>query len=127
MPTVWFIRHAESEANAGLPSSSPIQVGLTAKGIKQAKQIALSFQKPPDLIITSPYMRTKQTAEPTLQRFPDVLHEEWPVHEFTYLTRFLDQPTTISDRRPTVNAFRQRRDPFYTDGEGAECVRFCTG
>lgn len=118
MPTVWFIRHAQSEANVGQPTAHPATIKLTPEGIEQAYSIA-SFLKTPDLIITSPYKRTLETAQPTLERFPDVDHEEWPVEEFTYLAP-LDTLTTSFERKPMVEAFWQREDPSYVDGEETE-------
>ena len=83
MLTVWFIRHGESEGNVGLATSESAMIRLTARGIEQAELIALAFIEPPTLIVTSPYLRAKQTAQLTLLRFPDARREEWPVHEFT--------------------------------------------
>ena len=121
MPIIWFIRHAESETNVGLPTISPLTSRLTPAGREQAQSIARYFTTPPELIITSSYMRTKQTAEPTQQHFPDAHVEEWPVHEFTYLSESLGSgPTTINQRRPLVDAYWERLDSLYTDGEGAE-------
>jgi probable phosphoglycerate mutase len=120
MPTAWFIRHGESEANAGLPTISPASVRLTSRGRKQAECIARAFTTQPDMIITSPYIRTKQTAIPTIERFPRSLQREWQVQEFTYLSPSEYQNTTIEQRRPLARAYWQRMDPFYMDGEGAE-------
>lgn len=85
MRTVWLIRHAQSESNFGLPSFIPAAPPLTPLGIEQARYVAGAFSERPNLIVTSPYVRTQQTAQPTLERFPDVPQEEWPVQEFTYL------------------------------------------
>lgn len=120
MRTVWFIRHGESEANAGLPTTDPVSTSLTKKGFEQAKSIAASFQEPPSLIVTSSYVRTKQTAWPTVKCFPDTPQEEWPVHEFTYLSLTNKQSSTVQQRRPLVQQFWHRNDPFYIAGEGAE-------
>lgn len=120
MITVWFIRHAESESNAGLPTQDPASTKITAKGQQQASQIALSLPQAPALVVTSPYLRTKQTAEPTLERFPEALQSEWPVQEFTFLAPAQYHNTTVYQRRPLVNVYWQRCDPFYIDGEGAE-------
>jgi broad specificity phosphatase PhoE len=120
MPTAWFIRHGESEANAGLPTTSPASVRLTSRGRKQGEYIARAFTKQPDRIITSPYIRTKQTAIPTIERFPRSLQCEWQVQEFTYLSPSDYQNTTIEQRRPLAHAYWQRLDPCYEDGEGAE-------
>jgi probable phosphoglycerate mutase len=120
MPTARFIRHAESEANAGLRTMSPTNVRLTRRGSKQAEYITKAFTTQPDIIVTSPYIRTKQTAIPTIERFPRSLLKEWQVQEFTYLSPSLYQGTTIEERRPLAHAYWQHYDPFYVDGEGAE-------
>ncbi len=119
MPTVLFIRHAESEANAGQPTAHPTTIKITPKGIEQAKAIASSLTKEPDLIITSPYKRTYETAQPTFSRFPYVPHEEWSVEEFTYLAPLGTLTTTI-ERKPMVEAFWEREDPSYVDGDEVE-------
>lgn len=119
MPTVLFIRHAESEANAGQPTAHPATVKITPKGFEQAKSIASFFTKEPDLIITSPYKRTYETAQPTFARFPEARRAEWSVEEFTYLTP-LDTFTTFVERKPMVEEFWQRDDPSYVDGDEVE-------
>lgn len=118
--TIWFIRHTQSKSNIGLPTAGPRFTGLTEKGTNQAKCIAAFFPKSPSLIITSNYQRAQQTARPTLDRFPGVPHEEWAVHEFTYLSRPHSLFMSIQDRKPLADAFWAYRDPFYRDGEGAE-------
>ncbi len=121
MPTVWFIRHAESETDIGLPSATPLTVPLTPKGFEQAQLIARTFTIRPELVVTSSYARSYQTAIPTLHRFPDARHEEWAVHEFRYLAQSLNaEKTTLEDRRKHVDAYWSRLDPSYKDGEGAE-------
>ena len=104
-------------------TTEPAGVELTVKGFEQAQKLVCEFeaqQQPPSLIVTSSYIRTKQTAEPIIKRFPYVPHEEWPVHEFTYLALTKNRYTTREERRPDVEAFWQRLDPNYCDGAGAE-------
>ncbi len=64
MKTIYFVRHGESEANAGAPLFQAETSPLTAKGHEQAKFIAerarkLSFE----LLIASPAVRAQQTAK----------------------------------------------------------------
>lgn len=119
MRTFWLIRHGESEADVGLPIADPAMVALTAHGRDQAAHIADFFEQPPELIVTSPYLRAVQTAEPTLRRFPGVPREDWPVHEFTCVVARTpwDSPAA---RRSRVEAYWERYDPSYCDGDGAE-------
>ena len=75
MKTFWFIRHGQSKSNAGEKSTSPSTTPLTENGQLQAKHIADCINQQPELIITSPYYRTEQTAKPTLEKYPEVKHE----------------------------------------------------
>ncbi len=120
MKTIWLIRHGESAANAGEPTSASATVPLTATGRAQAAALATAFVAPPDRIITSGYLRTLQTAQPTLERFPQVPHEQWPIHEFTYLAAARCQNMTAAERRPLVAAYWERCDPTYVDGAGCD-------
>ncbi len=123
MANILLIRHGESESNVGLPTSCPENVALTDLGIGQAECIAhyLAYEVSPNLIVTSSYERTKQTAAPMKLHFPSVPEEQWPVHEFTYLSdeEFL-APSTVEDRKPLVNAYWELCDPAVVDGPGSE-------
>jgi broad specificity phosphatase PhoE len=120
MTEIWLIRHGESESNAGLPTSDTAKIVLTPRGIAQAEYLAAAFTRSPSLIVTSPYLRAQQSAHPTIQRFPLARLEEWPVHEYTYLSRASRHNTTLAGRRPQIDAYWERCDPSYLDGDGAE-------
>lgn len=118
MPTILLIRHGESQSNAGLPTSSPEIVELTKKGWEQAEDIAQFLEEAhihPDLIVTSSYLRTKQTAVLTTLAFPYVPEEEWSVQEFTYLSMWHEANSTIEDRRPLVETYWDLSDPSIVD------------
>ena len=120
MISIWLIRHGESEANAGLPTSDVTLIELTEKGHQQAQKAASAFTQAPSLIVTSPYIRTKQTAQPTIERFASTPQAEWFVHEFTYLSLDRRHNTTALERLPMSEAYWERCDPNYVDGVGAE-------
>jgi len=120
MPTITLIRHAESEANAGLPTESPASIRLTARGHQQAAEFAVQYDATPDLIIVSPFLRTQQTAVPLIARFPSIPVEEWPVHEFTYLISLKYAGTTETERGVFAHEYWQRCDPRWNDGGGAK-------
>ncbi len=123
--TVWLIRHGESLSNAGRSTPGPEFTGLTALGVKQAEAVARAFPRSPSLIVSSKYLRTKQTAQPTVRHFPGAIWEEWPdVHEFTYLSWSHSGGTTEQERQRYVDEFWQRNDPFYADGEGETFIQF---
>lgn len=117
---IWIIRHAQSQSNAGLPTTGPHDNALSELGYLQAKCISAAIKQPPDLIVTSPYLRTQLTAQPLIKKFPDVPVHVWQIQEFTYLTLSLDQPTTPAIRKPLSQAYWERCDPDYVDGENSE-------
>ncbi|MCX6720334.1 MAG: phosphoglycerate mutase family protein [Candidatus Staskawiczbacteria bacterium] len=121
---IWFIRHAESAANADESVKSDDFCGwsipLSEKGKKQAEELLKHFENAPDLIITSPYVRTKETAKPLLNKHPHTKHEEWPIHEFTYLSGKRCFNTTFIERDPWKAEYWSNSNPKHNDGEGAE-------
>lgn len=120
MKEIWWIRHAESEANAGLATQDDGAISLSPIGFEQAKQIPTLFPAAPDLIITSPFLRTKLTAQPLLDKYPQVTPAEWKLYEFTFLSAQRLGLTTWEQRKPHADAFWERGDPFARDGQDAE-------
>lgn len=117
-PTVWFIRHGESEAYTGKAAAHSEEVRLTEAGKRQAEEIAGMLPRAPDLIICSSYLRAWETALPTIELFPSSPHKIWPVQEFTYLGSLAGVSTTKAERRSQVEAYWNRCDPTYRDGNG---------
>lgn len=115
-----FIRHGQSTGNAGVPCDDLGLLELTDKGWGQAREVAESWAETPDLIVTSPYLRTQQTAIPTLARFPNVPVEVWPIQEFTYLQPSRWNGTLSQERKPHIERYWATADPEFCDGEGAE-------
>ena len=118
MTRIWLIRHGESESNAGRSSSVPGSSPLTALGRRQAEQIARGLPDAPALIVTSPFVRARQTAQPTISRFPRAEGQEWPVQEFTYLGELHGRTMTPEEREPHVQAYWKRSDPDDASGGG---------
>ena len=127
MTEVWWIRHGESDSNAGARTANAAAPVLTELGWAQARAVAGAFDRAPDLIVTSPFVRTKQTAQPLLERFPEVRQEEWPVQEFTELSYANRNNTSGLERLPQLEEYWSRLDPDYLDGEGAETFRDLIG
>ncbi len=118
MITVFLVRHCESQANAGFATPDPVKVELTPLGEKQANEVAAFFKenRPLNLIVTSPYLRTKRTAEPTRKSFPTADVEEWEVQEFTYLSSMHQERSTTQDRKPLVDIYWTMCEPSFRDG-----------
>jgi broad specificity phosphatase PhoE len=121
---IWFIRHGQSLANADANFKSDDfsagSVSLSEKGMKQAEELLKHFSDAPDLLITSPYVRTKETAKPLLNKYPNIPQEEWSIHEFTYFSGKRCFNTTFLEREPWKDNYWQESNPEYNDGDGAE-------
>lgn len=115
-----FIRHGQSTGNAGIPCHDLALIELTELGRHQAREVAASWTERPNLIVTSPYVRARQTAKPTMERFSDVPVEVWPIQEFTYLQPSRWNGTLTRDRKPHIDRYWGTADPAFCDGEGAE-------
>ena len=115
-----FIRHGQSTGNAGIPCDDLALLELTEKGRHQAEEVAAKWKQEPSLIVTSPYLRTEQTSQPTLRRFPNAPVEVWPIQEFTYLQPSCWNGTLSVDRMPFIERYWAAADPDFCDGEGAE-------
>lgn len=120
--TVDIFRHAQSTSNAGERTEFAATIPLTPLGHKQAQALSLTFNSGavPQLFITSPYLRTGQTAAPALARFPQVPHEVWPIHEFTHLDEQQYRGTNREERAAEVEAYWKRNNPLEKHGGTAE-------
>ncbi len=116
---VWFIRHSESVANAGARTREAPTYSLSPLGFRQAEQLATALHVEPELIVVSPYVRARQTAEPAIRRFPRARVEQWPVQEVQYLDPALCVDTTQEERRAQSEEYWKRCDPHYA-APGAE-------
>jgi broad specificity phosphatase PhoE len=115
-----LFRHGESESNAGLPTNSAASPRLTPLGIRQANLIAERLTDAPSLFVVSSYLRTHQTAAPSIAKFPHVPVQIWPIHEFTFLSGERYNGTTPAQRATAVKAYWERLDPEYRDGNDSE-------
>jgi broad specificity phosphatase PhoE len=122
MKKVWFFRHGQSASNADIlyVTLNHSDIPLTPAGQAQADKIPNLFNETPGLIVVSPFLRTRQTAQKTVESFPLVPVEEWPVHEFTFLSPVVFNNTNAAERRPYVKAYWKSCDPDHLNGEGAE-------
>ena len=84
---------------------------MTDKGVLQSRRVASYINQRPDIIVHSPYIRTLQSARMTMDKFPDVPVEEWPVQEFIYLHHEAYRQTTQADRQPAVTEYWQQNSP----------------
>jgi broad specificity phosphatase PhoE len=117
---VIFVRHGQSTANAGGWSDDFAAIPLTELGHSQAAALAKRWDFTPGRIIVSPYLRTHQTAAPTIKRFADVPVETWDVHEFTYWDMANWKGSRPEEQPAEVEHFWTECDPEYRKGPRAE-------
>jgi 2,3-bisphosphoglycerate-dependent phosphoglycerate mutase len=115
---VLLIRHGESQANAGERTPNHVQTALTPLGKLQAQALGYHWREffpDPNLIVTSPFLRAQETAQPLIERFPGVPVETWAVQEFVRLDSPKLGNTTFEERQPLVRAWWERGDPDWRE------------
>ena len=118
---IYLIRHAQSVGNIDGQTDSHANIELTELGHQQAEKLAEVLPQANKIMI-SPYLRTLQTAQPLLNR--DGLEAEiLSIQEFSYLSDLKCKGTTLSQRKPWVDAYWQGLDVDYLDEEDAETFR----
>lgn len=121
--TIHLIRHGESAANAGLPTSDPGLIPLTARGHEQAVRLSELWPSTPSAIVTSQYQRAMDTAQPLCTRFELSPTTNPLLHEFLMLDPEQVVGTTVHERRPMVDDYWTRSDPTCRMGDGAEAFK----
>lgn len=109
---LWMVRHELSESNKDekYKAISSSDVELSNEGKRKAIELAKAFSSTPNLIVSSPFKRARDTAAPLRERFPDVPYEEWPIQEFGYM----EFPNTNREQRqPWVNSYWRRMGTCY--------------
>lgn len=121
-PDIILARHAHSEGNAGNRTSGFAEISLTPNGHRQAQTLAREIIERFGAdniarIITTPYLRTQQTARPLVERTGLEPLTMPNMREITYLQPAKADGTTYGERTELRNAFwaAARLDPGYVD------------
>lgn len=123
MNKIFIIRHAESESNAGIVFEHQNIIKITNNGRKQAEDLLQVLEKP-DKIICSKYIRTIETAEPLMNKFPESEIHLWiDVYEFQPLNSEKYKGITKEQRDELVRQYWLKMSPFYNDGGNAESFK----
>lgn len=123
MPHLYLIRHAESTANAGGISQPNADIPLSAKGRGQARQLAGRLTVTPGKIITSAFLRTRQTAQPWLDKLDMHAESEALLNEFTMLGYSLVKGLDGEGRKARAIDYRRRATPDLRMGADGETFR----
>ena len=121
---VWFIRHAESVANAGGRTKEAPSYPLSELGFRQAQQLGRMLPRNPELVVVSPYTRARQTAQAFLDHASGLPVEEWPVQEVQYLDPLLCVDTTQDERRVMSREYWAKAEAEYAAPNAESFVTF---
>lgn len=81
MRTITFVRHGQSTANLGAVTVPHPDIPLTLLGQAQAQLLASSLPTQPALVLASPYLRARDTAQPYCQQWGMTARMEPLLHE----------------------------------------------
>lgn len=130
-PIVYFVRHGETDLNAGNKFRGFIDVDLDANGVRQAKEAAEYLKDVPfKAAFVSDLTRTRQTAKTVLGKrdiVPEIVSagRPWNVGKFTgkpkteaarqELQLYADSPETTIPDGESLNQYRSRFGNLFRD------------
>jgi len=117
--TLYLIRHAQSEANAGGISKPERDIALSPLGREQAQALVARLPRS-NHVYVSELRRTHETAAPYCRAHgitPQVLPQ---LNEFSCLAFDRIRGMDGTARRPLADAYWQRADPLECTGAGAD-------
>jgi broad specificity phosphatase PhoE len=120
MKTIYFVRHGQSQANAGGVTMEHHAIPLTDIGRRQAQALALMLPQSPAGVWVSPFVRARDTARPYCERLSRqavVLDE---AREFETIDPALLEGMTGAQRRPIADAYWAESDVSKRMGARAE-------
>jgi alpha-ribazole phosphatase len=121
--TITYIRHAESQSNAGGLTLPHADIPLSPLGVHQAETLARTLPASPSRVLVSPMIRTHQTAAPYMARIsmsPEVAPE---LAEFSVIGHAMIEGMNGSERKVAVKPYWDDPCPDRRMGEGADTFR----
>ncbi len=117
---IYFVRYGQSTANAGGVTMEHADIPLSELGRAQAELLAQLLDVDPMLVLTSTYLRARETAKPFCIKTGCPATPHPLLHEFFNL-----DPTDLAgmtgvERGPIAAAYRQQVQPTLRAGERAE-------
>lgn len=101
MPTMFFVRHAESEANVKLEYAGHLSIPLSIRGKAEADHTASNFCKNYSItkVYSSPLLRAQQTANSFSSKF-NLTIETSPLLEEQDMGVYTGQPYAVAEKDP---------------------------
>ncbi|MDR0576811.1 MAG: histidine phosphatase family protein [Candidatus Accumulibacter sp.] len=117
---LYFVRHGQSQANAGAVTQAHADIPLTELGRRQAEALAPLLPPDPARVLCSPFLRARQTARPYCAK-REISPGDCPLlREFETIDPDLIAGMTGEQRRPVVDAYWNEADPCKRMGAQAE-------
>ena len=123
MTRLYFVRHGQSTANAGGVTMEHASIPLSELGLAQTQTLAKLLDVEPVLVLTSTYLRARQTAQPFCDKTGCPAQPHPLLHEFSALDPGLIEGTVTAQRRPMADAFWLQADADLRHGPGSETFR----
>lgn len=124
MKQIYFIRHAQSESNAGTAIRPNQDIQITNLGKSQADELANwlidHISQPIDDIFVSKYLRTAQTAEPFLTKLNRQATVIDDLHEFNYFDFHHIKALSFSQLVEKANNYWQNANKDFQDSENTD-------
>jgi broad specificity phosphatase PhoE len=122
-PTLFLIRHGQSQANAGGVTLENPLVPLTELGALQARTLAALLPSAPAAVWSSPFIRSLDTAAPYCARLGVVLQIHDGLREFETLDTLQMRGTSCETREVALARYWQEADPDRRTGPDGETFR----
>ena len=120
---IYFVRHAQSTANAGGVTVAHADIPLSELGRRQAELVAELLDVEPKLLLSSTYGRAVETARPFSEKTGCAITLHPLLHEFSALDAKLIDGMVTAQRRPMADAYWSQADPDLRHGPGSETFR----
>lgn len=123
MKTIYLVRHAQSESNAGVSIRPNHLISITEQGQQQAQDVAqwlVEHIPNPTRVFVSKFIRTQQTAQPYLEKIQQESHILDDLYEFNYLDFKTIEQLNHQQLRQKAEEFWQKNDIFYRDSEQSD-------
>ncbi len=122
-PTLYLIRHGQSQANAGgITLENPV-VPLTELGALQAQTLAALLPATPAAIWSSPFKRALDTAAPYCARLGQSPTTHDDLREFETVDTLQLRGRPSAEREAVVARYWLQSDPDHRTGPAAETFR----
>lgn len=122
-PTIFLIRHAQSQANAGGATLENPVVPLTELGALQARTLAALLPSTTPAVWSSPFKRALDTAAPYCERLGVTARTHPVLREFEVIDTVLMRGCPFAEREAVLTKYWLAAEPDARTGPAGESFR----